>query len=265
MRKIWTMSFLLVATMAASAQMKQGKIIYERTSKMNIQVNDVAFTNMLPPERKDKFELHFSENKTLWRHVEEGQDDEMNWDNGSGAQIRVIMPGGNDVIYSDIPASRKVEQRELFTKTFVVEDSIRPFNWKIGQETKTLLGYNCRKATSQRTQQATRVNMDNGVMKWEQVTDTLEVTAWFTNAIPVFAGPDNYQGQLPGTILELDVNNGKSKFIALSVSSDAEVKSIKEPKGKKITPQEFAAEREKMMQEMEKNNGGGNFNIRVGR
>jgi GLPGLI family protein len=258
------MTFLLTATMAASAQMKQGKIIYERISKMNIQVSDPAFANMLPPERKDKFELHFAENKTLWRHVEEGQDEEMNWDNGSGAQIRVVMPGSNDMVYSDINAKRKVEQRELFTKTFVIEDSIRSFNWKIGQETKNLLGFNCRKATSQRTQQSTRVNMDNGVMKREQVTDTLEVTAWFTDAIPAFAGPDNYQGQLPGTILELDVNNGRSKYLALSVTPDAEVKIIKEPKGKKITPQEFAAEREKMMQEMEKNNGGGNFNIRVG-
>ena len=231
---------------------------------MNIQVSDPAFANMLPPERKDKFELHFADNKTLWRHVEEGQDEEINMDDGSGAQIRLVMPGNNDMVYSDINSKRKVEQRELFTKTFVIEDSIRSFNWKIGQETKTLLGYNCRKATSQRTQQSTRVNMDNGVMKREQVTDTLEVTAWFTDGIPVFAGPDNYQGQLPGTILELDVNNGRSKYTALSVTPDAEVKSIKEPKGKKITPQEFAAEREKMMQEMEKNNGGGNFNIRVG-
>jgi GLPGLI family protein len=106
--------------------------------------------------------------------------------------------------------------------------------------------------------------MDNGVMKRELVTDTLDVIAWFTTTIQAFAGPENYQGQLPGTILELDVNNGRSKFIALSITEDAEVKSIKEPKGKKITPQEFAAEREKMMQEMEKNNGGGNFNIRVG-
>jgi GLPGLI family protein len=106
--------------------------------------------------------------------------------------------------------------------------------------------------------------MDNGVMKREQVTDTVQVVAWFTDAIPVFAGPDIYQGQLPGTILELDVNNGRTTYVALSVSQDADVKNIREPKGKKISPQEFAAEREKMMQEMEKNNGGGNFNIRVG-
>jgi GLPGLI family protein len=247
----------------ASAQMKQGKIIYERTSKINVQVSDPAFANMIPPERKEKFELHFADNKTLWRPVEEGQEPEMNFDNG-GAQIRLVMPGSNDVMFSDISSKRKVEQRELFTKTFVVEDSIRSYNWKIGQDTKTILGYNCRKATSQRTQQATRVNMDNGVMKREQITDTVDVVAWFTDAIPVFAGPDIYQGQLPGTILELDVNKGRSTYVAISITPDADVKNIKEPKGKKITPMEFAAEREKMMQEMEKNNGGGNVNIRVG-
>ncbi|HLO79413.1 MAG TPA: GLPGLI family protein [Chitinophagaceae bacterium] len=263
MRKIWTLSFLLFSVLLASAQMKQGKIIYERTSKINVQVSDPAFANMIPPERKEKFELHFADNKTLWRPVEEGQEPEMNFDNG-GAQIRLVMPGSNDVMFSDIPSKRKVEQRELFTKTFVVEDSIRSYNWKIGQETKAILGHSCRKATSQRTQQATRVNMDNGVMKREQFTDTVNVVAWFTDAISVFAGPDLYQGQLPGTILELDVNNGRTTYVALSITPDADVKNIKEPKGKKITPAEFAAEREKMMQEMEKNNGGGNVNIRVG-
>ncbi len=263
MKKIGTLGILLMSAILASAQMKQGKIVYERTSKLNIQVSDPAFANMMPPERKEKFELHFTDNKTLWRPVEEGQEPEMNFDNG-GAQIRLVMPGSNDIMFADISSKRKVEQRELFTKTFVIEDSIRSFNWKIGQETKTILGYPCRKATSQRTQQATRVNMDNGVMKREQVIDTVNVVAWFTDAIPVFAGPDIYQGQLPGTILELDVNHGRSTYVALSVSQDADVKNIKEPKGKKISPQEFAAEREKMMQEMEKNNGGGNFNIRVG-
>jgi hypothetical protein len=52
MRKIWTMSFLLITTVVATAQLKQGKIIYERTSKMNIQMSDPAFANMIPPERK---------------------------------------------------------------------------------------------------------------------------------------------------------------------------------------------------------------------
>jgi hypothetical protein len=68
---------------------------------------------------------------------------------------------------------------------------------------------------------------------------------------------------LPGTILEIDVNNGRTLFLAKEFDPKGDLKQIKEPKGKKITPEEFKVEREKMMQEMQKNNGG-MVNIRTG-
>ena len=241
------------------SQIKQGKITYERKSQLQIQVNDPAFSNMLPKERKDKFELLFADNKTLWRATEE-QPEEMNFDNG-GAQIRIMTPGSNDVLYSDLNSGKKVEQREVMTKSFTIEDSIKRYNWKIGSETKDILGYACRKATTTRTNQSQRVMMDNGEMKRETVTDTLNIVAWFTDAIAVPAGPENYQGQLPGTILEVDVNNGRTSITALEISPKVDSKEIKEPKGKKISQEEFAKERDKMFKEMQQN-GGGNFNIR---
>ncbi len=254
---------LILLAPAASAQMKQGRIVYERKTKLQIQIQDPAFQNMVPKERTDKFELLFDNNKTLWRNTDEGQDEEMNFDNGSGAQIRIVTPGSNDVLYSDLGASRKVEQREVMTKQFTIEDSIRRMNWKLGSETKLILGYTCRLATTTRTQKSMRMNMDNGEMKREEILDTLNITAWFTDAIPVAAGPENYQGQLPGTILELDVNNGRSKFTAVELSPKMDPKEIKEPKGKKISQEEFTKERDKMFKEMNEN-GGGNFNIRRG-
>jgi len=83
--------------------------------------------------------------------------------------------------------------------------------------------------------------------------------AWFTTDMPVPAGPE-VQGQLPGLILALDMNNGRMVYKAVEISAKAEVASIKEPtKGKKVTPVEFSEERNKMMDEMQKNNqGGGN-------
>jgi GLPGLI family protein len=173
-----------------------------------------------------------------------------------------MVPGSNDVIYNDFPQEIRVEQRELGTKQYIIQDSIRRYNWKIGNEAKTILGYTCKKATSQRTQESFRVEMDNGVMKRTAVTDTLLVVAWFTDAIPSFGGPDVYQGQVPGTILEIDVNNGRTSYLALEITAKADLKEIKEPKGKKITVEEFAKEREKMMKEMEENSGG-NFQMRI--
>ena len=102
------------------------------------------------------------------------------------------------------------------------------------------------------------MNMDNGKMERKEVEDTSNIVAWFTTDIPVSAGPAEFQGQLPGLILEMDIHDGRQVYKALSISEKADVASIKEPSGKKhYTPDEFNKEREKMMDEMQKNNQGG--------
>jgi GLPGLI family protein len=102
------------------------------------------------------------------------------------------------------------------------------------------------------------MTMENGEMKRQMVTDTSTVVAWFSTDIPVSIGPADMQGQLPGAILEVDVNNGQTVYKTLEVSPKVNVGKIKEPKdGKKITAAEFTKEREKLMEEMRKNMPGG--------
>ena len=259
MKRLLIASAMLIA-IPSLAQVKEGKILYERTMQMQIRINDdnPAFQNMIPKERKDKFELFFTEGKSLWQPVEDdGQDDETAFGDGGGMRMVFRMPGSNDVIFHNVADSKKVEQRELAEKNYIITDSIRKLNWKVIGETKTILGHNCMKATSQRMQESFRMTMDNGEAKREKVMDTLNIAAWFTNEIPGSFGPETYQGQLPGTILEIDVNNGRTSYKAIEISPKVDVAKIKEPsKGKKTTPEEFAKEREKMMQEMMQNGGG---------
>ena len=219
------------------AQQQEGKIIYERTMKLQIQIanEDPEIQNLIPKERKDRFECLFGGNKSIYRSAD---DDPQSGDiqvNSGGAEIRMIMPGSNDILYYDFNTQTKVEQRELFTKNFIIQDSIRRMNWKVGNETKVILGMNCRKAIGSRIQQSFRMTMNNGQMERKEVTDTLNVVAWFTNEIGGFNGPEQYQGQLPGTILEVQVNNGNTSFVAVELSKKVDLKEIKEPKGKKIT------------------------------
>jgi GLPGLI family protein len=83
---------------------------------------------------------------------------------------------------------------------------------------------------------------------------------WFTPAIPVPAGPD-FQGQLPGLILEIDIN-GMPNYKAIEVSPTVNLASIKEPKGgKKVTEEEFEKERDKVIQEMQRNRPGRRMGI----
>ena len=263
MKRLLIASAMLIA-LSASSQVKEGKIVYERTTQLQIRIADdnPAFQNMIPKERKDKFELLFTDGKSLWQPIEDGnQGDETSFGDGhgEGGGVRMVfrMPGMDDISYHNIVDGKKVDQRELAGKTFIITDSIRKLSWKVAGETKVILGRTCMKATSQRMQDSYRMIMDNGGAKREKVVDTLNIVAWFTSEIPGSYGPDTYQGQLPGTILEIDINNGRNSFKAIEVSPKVDVAKVKEPsKGKKATQEEFNKEREKMMQDMMQNGGG---------
>ncbi len=103
--------------------------------------------------------------------------------------------------------------------------------------------------------------MVNGEVKREEVPDTSNITAWFTLAIPVAVSPE-FQGQLPGLILAIDINNGRTVYKAIEVSPKVDLAILKEPKdGKKITPKEFADERTKLMKDMQRNGPGRTIRI----
>ena len=134
MRKLLLVSATILFVNILIAQQKEGKVIYERTIQMEIQINDNdEASQMLPKTRTDKFELTFGNNQSIWKHVDEEEDnDEFG---GNGMQIRMVGPGQNDIVFYDFTNARKVEQREMFDKKFIVADSIRKLNWKLTGET----------------------------------------------------------------------------------------------------------------------------------
>ena len=180
-------------------------------------------------------------------------------------QIRMVIAGNDDVLYNNFETGKRTEKREMFEKTFIIDDTInKSLRWKMTGETKTILNMPCMQATTTRIVTRTMMNMDNGKMERKEIQDTSVIVAWFTSSVPVSAGPAEYQGQLPGLILEMDISNGRQIFKATAISEKADLAIIKEPTGKKhYTPEEFRKERDKMMKEMEKNNQGRNMQIRM--
>ena len=259
------LAVLIVCTASlAEAQQLKGKIIFERTVEIKIAIATAngepneALQNMLPKTRTDRFELSFNNGQTLWKQLEEEQPEADNAmiGGGGGMMIRTMSIGSDDILFTNVETSKKVEQRELGTKKYIIEDSLIKLKWKLSEETKTILGQLCRKATSVRISTRMTMNMDNGKMERKEVADTAQITAWFTPSIPVSAGPAEYQGQLPGMILELE--SGRSSFKAVELSEKVDLASIKEPKGsKRVTQAEFNKERDKMFEEMGRNSGGG--------
>ncbi len=268
MKKLMTITaaFLLTVSLS-SAQKSQGKIVYERTSQMRFSFSGMAggMDQEMPRTRTDKFELLFGNNQSLWKQAEkEGVDDGSSFTSSGGAQIRMVVAGNDDVLYNNFDTKKKVEKRELFDKTFIIDDSITSLKWKMTGETKTILDMPCMKATAIRISVRSQVNMDNGQMSRTEVQDTSTIVAWFSSSIPVSAGPAEFQGQLPGLILEMDIKDGTQTFKAVSYSEKVDLAEIKEPKGKKrYTDEEYKKEREKMLEEMNRNNQGGNRIMRM--
>ena len=255
--------FLLAAsafTLIAGAQTKEGTVVYERTVQTPVR----AFGNLpaelqaqMPKSRTSQFELLFTPDHSLWQFLPNAAAEENNTISSGGVMIRVAG-SANETTYINYAQGSRVDQREMFEKNFIVTDTINKLQWKLSEETKPVLNFTARKATATRIATRPTMTMENGEMKRQMVTDTVPVVAWYTTEVPVPAGPD-FQGQLPGLILELDINKGQNVTKAIEFSPKVTASKIKEPKdGKRFTAAEYSKEREKMMEEMRKNMPAGN-------
>src|SRR5690349_11052715 len=51
-----------------------------------------------------------------------------------------------NVVYSNFKTGQTVSQKPVFEETFLVEDSMAKIQWKITSDTRTIAGFDCRKA-----------------------------------------------------------------------------------------------------------------------
>jgi GLPGLI family protein len=257
MKKILTASLVLLAGTMVHGQQKEGKVIYEfvlQTRPMGVTVND-QITPGLPSTIQSKYELNFGNNQSLWRQAAPEIEDESLGERGGN---RMVIFTNNDILFTNLESNTTVMERLMLDRKFIIEDSIRPLKWKMTGETKSILNHSCMKAIATKIGKRTETTMTNGEFTRKEVPDTSYLIAWVAGDIPVPAGPLEYQGQLPGLILEMDINNGRFSYKAISISPKADLAIIKAPSGKKhYTQTEFIQERDKMLKEMQNNRGGG--------
>ena len=282
MKKIQLVFGLLITltsiTTTVAAQMKEGKISYERKINMHRNLPDPQMKSMIPEFRTDKFELIFNESVSLFRSVvdEEAPDPFANAGGGGGGGMRFNfrMPSANT--YTDLAKQMQYEGREFFEKEFLIVDSLKQYKWKLSEETKMIAKQLCKKATTMITAPQVmrmRVSMGRG---GENNTDTTantprapketELVVWYAENIPVSFGPDSYSG-LPGVIMEIDQDNGANVTTAVEVSAKYPKKELVAPtKGEKMNRVQFQENMQKLMQEMQRGGGirMGGAAIRVG-
>ncbi len=256
MKRLFFTFCMGLAMLTVNGQQKQGTVRYERTVQMQMRMRGMGgeAEQLLPRTHTSKLEVLFANDQCLRRAVEEERPEELQ--EGGGIRITTMVADANDVTYVNLATGQVVEQREFGAKNYIIADSVHKLNWKLTGKTITILNYPCQQAVAQKIGKRSMTNMENGEMKTTQVADTSNITAWFTLAIPVPAGPE-YQGQLPGLILGIDINDGRTVYKATEISGDVESSAVKVPsKGKKVSVDEFNAERDKVMAEMQRNNRG---------
>ena len=277
MKKIQLVLGLLIAltslTTVATAQMKEGKISYERKINMHRNLPDPQMKSMVPEFRTDKFELIFNENVSLFRSVvdEEAPDPFANAGGGGGGmRMNFRMPTANT--YTDMAKQMQYEERAFFEKEFLIIDSLKQYKWKLSEETKTIAKQLCKKATTMITspQMRMRVSIGGAGNNTDTTANTprapkeTELVVWYAENIPVSFGPDNYSG-LPGVIMEIDQDNGATVTTAVEVSAKYPKKELVAPtKGDKMNRAQFQENMMKLVQDIQRGGGMGGMRIRVG-
>lgn len=232
MKKLLVLALAANIFQLANAQIKEGKIVYEQKIDLHRRIQDAQMKAMVPQFRTSKYELYFGDAQSFYKMQEAEPDVTETAGNQHGGMV-MKFGGANSENYKNFSTHLQVEKRELADKDYIVQDSIRSIAWKISGETKTILGYTCKKASGKTLRGS-------------------DVEAWYTEEILLASGPDSFNG-LPGMILLADVNKGEIVYTALTLDKKVDKKELKIPaKGKKVTPEEFA----KLQKEIFENQNG---------
>jgi len=122
-----------------------------------------------------------------------------------------------NIVFTDYKRGVSISQKPVFEETFLVEDSLLKIKWKLTNDTRTIAGYDCRKAI--------------GILN-----DSIAIFAFYTDELLVTGGPESIQG-LPGMILGMGIPRLHATWFATKVEvNDINLnKVIPATKGKKVT------------------------------
>lgn len=219
---IFLMICFFVFSNAFAQKQDEGVITYEVKINMHrrLPAEQAELKSMLPEFQVFKTQLFFKPNASFYTVLDEDTEEDM-----SGEGVKVMLARPQQEVYLDFALEKKTELRELMGKRFLIEDTLKAPSWKIKDETKTIRGLLCRKAT-----------LENG----DNPENRQYITAWYAENVPVSIGPEGFHS-LPGAILEVDMNEGERIITALDIAyRPLKENELKMPSGgKSVTEAEF--------------------------
>ena len=223
---------ILIAQEGNNGFLLSGSVIYEQIVQMNIQLEGDAaqYADLMPKERKSEKILHFSEEAALFEnyHFDDLEEDLDAHQEGS---VMIKMAEPDNKTFTDLKEGEQIEQKEFMSRMFLIKSELKQGHWKLTGKQKMILDYPCQQAITSE--------------------EDREVVAWFAPAIAVAAGPGSF-GNLPGLVLEVNIESNQHVIIATSLDLREVDKSIlkKPTKGKVVTEEEYQAIVEDKMKEM---------------
>jgi GLPGLI family protein len=225
MRAVTLILLLLFFAVSADAQKMEGEITYERIFHWSRVYSRLSYMSQ---EEKDRMKL-------TWGNDDESKQEMTLLFNGTQSyytypKTEELSEGGYSWrkgefrSYRDFENAKMTDVIEMLGKVYIIEDSLRTYNWKVMNKIKEVAGYMCMMAVT------------------EDTIKNQKITAWFADNIPVSGGPQMFDG-LPGMILELDVNDGDivttAKEVKMRPVTAEEIAVPKKLKGKKINTAKY--------------------------
>ena len=227
MKKCFIFLLIVAATFGAQAQTQffgSVKVEFEKTLSVH------AYYKELDPEWYDFIKNNLPKTVITY-HEFIGDSTQSLFKPGREAQIdprSFYRPvADKNVVYNNYQQGIRISQKPVYEQTFLVQDSLKTIKWRITPDTRTIAGFECRKAV--------------GILD-----DTIAVFAFYTDELMVSGGPEGING-LPGMILGVGVPRLHTTWFATKVEVfDVNMKPVvPAAKGKKVT-------RAEMMQALDK-------------
>lgn len=233
--KQFSFSLILILFATILTAQEQLKVEYEMIPYYNPVKKESAQITML----NSYYELFVSGSESSYQYLDKIRNDQPKEGNGFTATIQM---GSRGTIYKNTTENLLIEETSIYGKDYLIASELPEFKWNISKESKNILGFEVRKATT--------------VLDDKHKT---KITAWYAPKLNVKTGPDEYWG-LPGLILEVesgfdyeDGGNEGFTFKALKVEVMKESIDIQKPtKGIKVSKEELneimKKQNEKMME-----------------
>lgn len=246
----------LLAVFSGRAQDFQGIATYESKTQMGeFEAEGGGITPEIAAMLKEQLSKSFERKYTLRFNkaasVYEVEKQLAGTSSGEMGMQLDMIGGGKQ--YKNLKDKVAITESEVYSKEFLIKDSLSKLEWKLENETKKIGNYTCYKATIKVDKKAEAADEEEKNSKAINILGSVEkdmvITAWYAPEIPVSHGPDEYWG-LPGLILE--VNDGATTILCSKIvlNPKEKIEIVAPKKGKKVTKAEFAKIIEEKTNEM---------------